>query len=94
MESSNIFETGVATPTKISVHVFDINRYLHEIIVNYISFIFFFCDRRDYTLYQSLSTVHVYTLPHMPSVGIDSISTSIAREQENEVMRRGRNGRL
>ena len=29
-ESSNIFETGEATPTKIGVHVHDINHYLHE----------------------------------------------------------------
>ena len=28
-ESSNISETGEATPTKIGVHVFDINHYLH-----------------------------------------------------------------
>ena len=28
-ESSNISETGEATPTKIGVHVFDINPYLH-----------------------------------------------------------------
>ena len=29
-ESSNISETGKGTPTKIGVHVFDINHYLHE----------------------------------------------------------------
>ena len=29
-ESSNISETGDATPTKIGVHAFDINPYLHE----------------------------------------------------------------
>ena len=29
-ESSNISETGEATPTKIGVYVFDINPYLHE----------------------------------------------------------------
>ena len=29
-ESSNISETGEATPTKFGVHVFDINPYLHE----------------------------------------------------------------
>ena len=29
-ESSNITETGEATPTKIGVHVLDINPYLHE----------------------------------------------------------------
>ena len=29
-ESSNISETGEATPTKIGVHAFDINPYLHE----------------------------------------------------------------
>ena len=29
-ESSNISETGEATPTKIGVHVLDINHYLHE----------------------------------------------------------------
>ena len=28
-ESSNISETGEATPTKIGVHAFDINPYLH-----------------------------------------------------------------
>ena len=30
IESSNISETGIATPTKIGVHTFDINPYLHE----------------------------------------------------------------
>ena len=29
-ESSNISETKEATPTKIGVHVFDINPYLHD----------------------------------------------------------------
>ena len=29
-ESSNISETGEATLTKIGVHAFDINPYLHE----------------------------------------------------------------
>ena len=29
-ESRNISETGEATPTKIGVHVHDINHYLHE----------------------------------------------------------------
>ena len=29
-ESSSIFETGEGTPTKIGVHAFDINPYLHE----------------------------------------------------------------
>ena len=29
-ESSGVFETGEATPTKISVHAFEINPYLHE----------------------------------------------------------------
>ena len=29
-ESSNISETGKGTPTKICVHVLDINHYLHE----------------------------------------------------------------
>ena len=29
-ESSNIFETGKVTPTKIGVHGLDINPYLHE----------------------------------------------------------------
>ena len=29
-ESSNISETGEVTPTKIGVHAFDINTYLHE----------------------------------------------------------------
>ena len=29
-ESSNIFETGEVTPTKIGVQVLDINHYLHE----------------------------------------------------------------
>ena len=29
-ESSNISKTGDATPTKIGVHAFDINPYLHE----------------------------------------------------------------
>ena len=29
-ESSSISETGEATPTKISVHAFDINPYLHK----------------------------------------------------------------
>ena len=29
-ESSNIFETGEATPTKPSVHALDVNPYLHE----------------------------------------------------------------
>ena len=29
-ESSNISEIGEVTPTKISVHAFDINPYLHE----------------------------------------------------------------
>ena len=29
-ESSNISETGEVTPTKIDVHVLDINHYLHE----------------------------------------------------------------
>ena len=29
-ESSNISETEEATPTKICVHAFDINPYLHE----------------------------------------------------------------
>ena len=29
-ESSSISETREATPTKIGVHVFDINPYLHE----------------------------------------------------------------
>ena len=29
-ESSNISETGEATPTKIGVHAFDINPYFHE----------------------------------------------------------------
>ena len=28
--SSNISETGEATPTKIGVHTFDINPYLHD----------------------------------------------------------------
>ena len=30
-ESSNISKTGEATPTKIGVHAFDINPYLHEL---------------------------------------------------------------
>ena len=29
-EGSNIFETGEATSTKIGVHAFDINPYLHK----------------------------------------------------------------
>ena len=29
-EGSNISETEIATPTKIGVHAFDINPYLHE----------------------------------------------------------------
>ena len=29
-ESRNISETGEVTPTKIGVHVLDINHYLHE----------------------------------------------------------------
>ena len=29
-KSSNISKTGEATPTKIGVHAFDINPYLHE----------------------------------------------------------------
>ena len=29
-ESSGIFETGESMPTKIGVHAFDINLYLHE----------------------------------------------------------------
>ena len=29
-ESSNISETGEATPTKFGVHVLNINSYLHE----------------------------------------------------------------
>ena len=29
-EGSNISETKIATPTKIGVHAFDINPYLHE----------------------------------------------------------------
>ena len=29
-EGSNISETEVVTPTKIGVHAFDINPYLHE----------------------------------------------------------------
>ena len=29
-ESSNISETGKGTPTKIGVHVLDMNHYLHE----------------------------------------------------------------
>ena len=29
-ESSSISETGEVTPTKIGVHAFDINPYLHE----------------------------------------------------------------
>ena len=29
-ESSNISETEIVTPTKIGVHAFDINLYLHE----------------------------------------------------------------
>ena len=29
-ESSSISETKIATPTKIGVHAFDINPYLHE----------------------------------------------------------------
>ena len=29
-ESTNISETGEVTPTKIGVHAFDINLYLHE----------------------------------------------------------------
>ena len=29
-ESSGISETGEATPTKIGVHAFDINPYLHQ----------------------------------------------------------------
>ena len=29
-ESTNISETKIATPTKIGVHVCDINPYLHE----------------------------------------------------------------
>ena len=29
-ESSNISETGEATPTKIGVHALDINPYLHK----------------------------------------------------------------
>ena len=29
-ESSNISEIGVATPTKLGVHVCDINPYLHD----------------------------------------------------------------
>ena len=29
-ESSNISKTGEVTPTKIGVHVLDINDYLHE----------------------------------------------------------------
>ena len=29
-ESTNISETKIATPTKIGVHVCDINSYLHE----------------------------------------------------------------
>ena len=29
-ESNSISETGIATPTKIGVHAFDINLYLHE----------------------------------------------------------------
>ena len=29
-EGSSIFETGKGTPTKVVVHAFDINLYLHE----------------------------------------------------------------
>ena len=31
LEGSNISETGEATPTKIGVHAFDIDPYLHKI---------------------------------------------------------------
>ena len=31
-EGSNISETGKATPTKIGVHAFDIDLYLHEFL--------------------------------------------------------------
>ena len=31
-KSSNIFETREAMPTKIGVHAFDINPYLHEFL--------------------------------------------------------------
>ena len=31
-ESSNISETRLATPTKIGMHAFDINPYLHEFL--------------------------------------------------------------
>ena len=31
-EGSNISETGEATPTKIGMHAFDINPYLHEFL--------------------------------------------------------------
>ena len=31
-ESSSISETGESVPTKISIHAFDINLYLHEFL--------------------------------------------------------------
>ena len=40
-ESSNISETGEATSTKIGVHAFDINPYLHELFNQFYSLNFF-----------------------------------------------------
>ena len=40
-ESSNISETGYATPTKIGVHALDINPYLHEFLGRFRSIKFF-----------------------------------------------------
>ena len=40
-ESSNISETGSGTPTKIGVHILDINPYLHEFLSRFRSIKFF-----------------------------------------------------
>ena len=69
-ESSNISKTGEAMPTKIGVHAFDINSYLHEFFEPFsnkiiflmtmdYSFLFFFivCLRNNYYIIYSVTQV-------------------------------------
>ena len=56
----------------------------------YISFIVTDMTTSCTSHYQQYIYIHCHTRHQW----VDSISTSIAREQENEVIRRGRNGRL
>ena len=63
-EGSNIFETRMAMPTKIGVHIFDIKLYLHDFFlqarVARLQVLRLFWCPRDLCFY-----IYIYVCPHL-----------------------------